>query len=90
MILVILPQLLRLALPGLANLWLVLLKDTSLVSVIALSDLLRETYVAVGATKQPFFFYSVACGIYLLMSIVSSIGITAIERWSERGVRRAG
>jgi polar amino acid transport system permease protein len=45
--------------------------------------------VAVGATKQPFFFYSVACGIYLLMSIVSSIGITAIERWSERGVRRA-
>lgn len=90
MTLVILPQLLRLALPGLANLWLVLLKDTSLVSVIALSDLLRETYVAVGATKQPFFFYSVACGVYLLMSIVSSIGITAIERWSERGVRRAG
>jgi polar amino acid transport system permease protein len=90
MVLVVMPQLLRLALPGLANLWLVLLKDTSLVSVIALSDLLRETYVAVGATKPPFFFYSVACGIYLLMSIVSSIGITAIERWSERGVRRAG
>lgn len=89
MALVIMPQLLRLALPGLANLWLVLLKDTSLVSVIALSDLLRETYVAVGATKQPFFFYSVACAIYLALSIISSVGITAIERWSERGVRRS-
>jgi polar amino acid transport system permease protein len=87
--LVILPQLLRLALPGLANLWLVLLKDTSLVSVIALNDLLRATSVAVGATKQPFPFYLTACLIYLAMSIVSSIGIIAIERWSERGLGRA-
>jgi polar amino acid transport system permease protein len=87
--LVILPQLLRLALPGLANLWMVLLKDTSLVSVIALNDLLRQTSVAVGATKEPFFFYAVACLIYLIMSIVSSIGIFAIERWSERGYVRA-
>jgi polar amino acid transport system permease protein len=87
--LVILPQFVRLALPGIANLWLVLLKDTSLVSIIALNDLLRETYVAVGATKQPFPFYLAACLIYLAMSIVSSFGINAIERWSERGVRRA-
>jgi polar amino acid transport system permease protein len=87
--LVILPQLLRLALPGLANLWLVLLKDTSLVSVIALNDLLRETSVAVGATKEPFFFYAVACLIYLFLSIVSSFGINGIERWSERGYVRA-
>jgi polar amino acid transport system permease protein len=87
--LVILPQLLRLALPGLANLWLVLLKDTSLVSVIALDDLLRKTSVAVGATKEPFLFYAVACLIYLVMSIVSSIGIIGIERWSERGHVRA-
>ncbi len=74
-----------LALPGIANLWLVLLKDTSLVSVIALNDLLRQTNIAVGATKEPFLFYLVACLIYLVMSIISSIGITAIERWSERG-----
>lgn len=83
--LVIAPQLVRLALPGLANLWLVLLKDTALVSVIALNDLLRMTSVAVGVTKQPFFFYFVACMIYLALSIVSSIGIHAVERWSERG-----
>ncbi len=85
---IVLPQLIRLALPGLANLWLVLLKDTSLVSVIALNDLLRETSVAVGATKQPFVFYLVACLIYLAMSIISSFGIVGIERWSERGLRR--
>jgi polar amino acid transport system permease protein len=86
--LVILPQLIRLALPGLANLWLVLLKDTSLVSVIALDDLLRKANIAVGATKQPFFFYFAACMIYLAMSIVSSIGIVGIERWSDRGLWR--
>jgi polar amino acid transport system permease protein len=83
--LVILPQLLRLALPGLGNLWLSLVKDTSLVSAIALNDLLRMTSNAVGNTKQPFFFYLVACLLYLVMSIVSSFGIGAIERWSERG-----
>lgn len=87
--LVIGPQLVRLALPGIANLWLSLLKDTSLVSVIALSDLLRETQVAVGATKQPFLFFALACLLYLAMSIVSSFGIGAIERWSERGLGRA-
>ncbi len=90
LLLVILPQLVRLALPGLANLWLILLKDTSLVSVIALNDLLRATSVAVGNTKEPFFFYFVACMIYLVMSIVSSFGITAIERWAERGERQRG
>ncbi len=84
---VIFPQFVRLALPGVANLWLNLLKDTALVSVIALNDLMRQTYVAVGATKQPFTFYLAACLIYLAMSIVSSFGITAIERWSERGTR---
>lgn len=87
--LVVLPQLIRLALPGLANLWLVLLKDTSLVSVIALNDLLRETSVAVRATKEPFLFYFVACLIYLAMSMVSSVGIARIERWSERGMHRS-
>jgi polar amino acid transport system permease protein len=85
---VILPQFVRLALPGIANLWLILLKDTSLVSVIAFDDLMRQTYIAVGATKQPFPFYLVACLIYLCLSIISSFGITAIERWSERGLHR--
>ena len=83
--LVVAPQLIRLALPGLSNLWLILLKDTSLVSVIALSDLLRNVNVAVGVTKEPFLFYSVACLIYLGLAMVSSVGLNVIERWAERG-----
>ena len=87
---VVVPQLWRYALPGLGNLWLVLLKDTSLVSVIALPDLLRQTNVAVGVTKEPFFFYLVACLIYLLMSIASSVVLQALEARAYRGERRAG
>ncbi|MBZ8134165.1 ABC transporter permease [Afifella sp. IM 167] len=83
--LVILPQLIKLALPGLSNLWLILLKDTSLVSVIALNDLLRNTNIAVGVTKEPFFFYAVACLIYLSLSLLSSVGIGSIDRWARRG-----
>ena len=86
--LVIVPQLLRLALPGLSNLWLNLMKDTALVSVISLDDLLRKTTVAVGATKLPFFFYGVACLIYLLFSVLSSIGIWRIDAWASRGIKR--
>ncbi|MEO0671378.1 MAG: ABC transporter permease subunit [Pseudomonadota bacterium] len=87
--LVKLPQIIRIALPGLSNLWLVLLKDTSLVSVIALNDLLRQTNIAVGSTKQPFLFYSVACLIYLTLSLVSSVGLGRLETWAQKGQRDA-
>lgn len=86
--LIILPQLLRLALPGLSNLWLILLKETALVSVIALEDLLRKTNIAVGNTKEPFFFYFVACMIYLGLAMISSIGLGWIDRWTQRGEAR--
>ena len=82
--LVILPQLVRLSLPGLSNSWLVLLKDTSLVSIIALEDLLRATNLAVGATKQPFLFYTTACCLYLLMTGASALVMRRIETRAER------
>ncbi len=78
--LVILPQLIRIALPGLANLWLILLKDTALVSAIGLSDILRQTGIAARVTKQPSCSIGVACLIYLVLAIISSFGIHAIER----------
>lgn len=68
---VILPQLIRIAIPGLSNNWLSLLKDTSLVSTISLIDLMRQTNLAVSATKEPMLFYSVACLVYLLFSALS-------------------
>lgn len=82
---VVLPQLIRLALPGLSNLWLILLKDTALVSIIGLSDLLRQSGIAAKVTKEAFLFYGVACLIYLVLSIISSFGISSIERWARRG-----
>ncbi|TSJ62999.1 ABC transporter permease [Starkeya sp. 3C] len=88
--LVTFPQLWRVALPGLSNNWMVLLKDTSLVSVIAISDLMRQTAIAVGVTKQPFFFYLVACLIYLVFSGVSSAIFTKLENRAARGFKRVG
>ncbi len=85
---VIVPQLIRLALPALSNLYLSMMKDTALVSAITLNDLLRQTTVAVGSTKEPFFFYLVACLLYLAMSILSSIGIWRIDAWASRGAQR--
>ena len=78
--LVVLPQLVRIALPGLSNLWLILLKDTALVSVIGLSDILRQSGIAARVTKEPFLFFGVACLVYLVLAIISSFGIGAIER----------
>jgi polar amino acid transport system permease protein len=87
--LVVLPQLLRLALPGLGNNWLVLLKDTSLVSVIALNELMYQSRVAVSNTKEPILIYTITCLLYLIMAIVSSIGIAQLEKRLARGQTRA-
>lgn len=80
--LVILPQLVRIALPGLANLWLILLKDTALVSVIGLSDILRQTGIAARVSKEAFLFFGIACLLYLTLAMLSSFAFGAIERWS--------
>jgi polar amino acid transport system permease protein len=84
-----LPQVWRFALPGLGNLWVNLLKDTALVSVIALDDLMRMTKIAVGVTKQPFVFYLVTCCIYWAFCVLSEVILAAMEKRANRGVRRA-
>lgn len=86
--LVVFPQLLKVALPGLGNLWMVLLKDTSLVSVISLAELMRMTQTAAGTTKQYFLFYITAFVIYLLISALSGEGFAYLERRSARGQER--
>ena len=86
--LVILPQLVRIALPGLSNLWLILVKDTALVSVVGLSDILRQTSIAARVSKEAFLFFGLACLIYLALAIVSSFGIARIERWAGKTVTR--
>ena len=87
--LVMLPQVWRLALPGLGNVWLVLLKDTSLISIVGLEELMRKSAIAAGATHQPFTFYAVAAGVYLLFTTVSVLALTVLERRARRGLARA-
>lgn len=82
--LIILPQLVRVALPGLGNLWMALLKDTALVSVIGLPDILRQTGVAARVTKQAFQFYSIACLLFLILAFLSSLVFSRIESRAKR------
>lgn len=84
------PQLVRVALPGLGNNWMVLLKETSLVSVITLQDTMFIATRANVVTKEPFLFFGAAACIYLFFSVVSSIGLWALERRSARGFSPVG
>ena len=89
MTLVIIPQLVRIALPGMTNLWVILLKDTSYVSIIGLADIVRQTGIAARVSKEAFFFYGIACLLYLTLALISSFGIGFIDRWSKKSeVRR--
>lgn len=76
---IILPQMWVVALPGLGNLFLVLLKDTALVSLINLKDLIYYSFRAAQSTQQPFTFYLVAALIYLCLTIV----VTAVISFGE-------
>ena len=86
---IMVPQLLRIALPGLGNVWQLTLKDTALISVTALAELMRMAHVAAGSTRQPFIFFLTAACLYLLMTTVSQAGFQWAERRFSRGVRRA-
>jgi polar amino acid transport system permease protein len=83
--LVILPQLIRIALPGLGNLWMILLKDTALVSAIGLTDILRQTGVAARVTKEAFLFFGIAFLLFLGLALLSSIVLNRIEDFGKRG-----
>ncbi|WP_432481129.1 ABC transporter permease [Moraxella sp. ZY200743] len=76
---IILPQMWLVALPGLGNLTLVLLKDTALVSLIGLQDLMYYATRAVQSTQQPFTFYIVAALIYLALTTVITLLLTHFE-----------
>ena len=83
------PQVLRYALPSLGNVWQLALKETALISVTGLVEIMRQSTVGAGSTKQPFTFYAAACLLYLLLTTVSGLGLARAERWAARGVRRA-
>ncbi|MBN3791143.1 amino acid ABC transporter permease [Burkholderia sp. Ac-20353] len=65
---VVCPQALRLAVPSLGNTLISLIKDTSLVSVITVTELLRSTQEVIAATFQPLPLYLAAAAIYWVLS----------------------
>lgn len=69
---ILLPQMIRHALPGFGNNWLVLLKTTALVSIIGLEDMVRVSSLAAGSTKMPFTFYMTVACIFLVLTAIST------------------
>ena len=82
---IILPQMLRLAIPNLSNVWQITLKDTSLISVTGLVEIMRQSYIAAGSTRDPLFFYSFAAVLYLLLTYLSMKIINRLEIKYSRG-----
>ncbi|MGF6986195.1 octopine/nopaline transport system permease protein [Paraburkholderia atlantica] len=69
---ILIPQVLRFALPGIGNVWQLSLKDSALISVTGLVELLRASQVAAGSTHQYFLFFVVGGALYLVMTGMSN------------------
>ena len=82
---IILPQMLRLAIPNLSNVWQITLKDTSLISVTGLVEIMRQSYIAAGSTRDPLFFYSFAAILYLMLTFLSMQLLNRLETKYSKG-----
>lgn len=76
-----LPQMVRYALPGYTNNWLVLIKATALVSLIGLHDMTYLAKQASAATRQPFAFLLFAAALYL---VFTSMSLWVLKRLNAR------
>jgi His/Glu/Gln/Arg/opine family amino acid ABC transporter permease subunit len=84
---VLLPQMVRHAIPGFANNWLVMVKATALVSIIGLDDMLHRANMAASATREPFTFFVLIAVIYLVITTVSIGLLSRLERRYSLGVK---
>ena len=79
-IFVIAPQVLRLSLPNLSNVWQLTLKDTALISVTGLVEIMRQSYIASGVTRNPLLFYCFAAFLYLILTTISLKYFNKLEK----------
>jgi octopine/nopaline transport system permease protein len=86
---IVAPLVLRHALPGLGNVWQLVLKESALVSVTGVVELLRQSQIGAGSTRQPFSFFAAAAVLYLAISSFSSWIQHGAERHFSQGMRRA-
>jgi His/Glu/Gln/Arg/opine family amino acid ABC transporter permease subunit len=85
---IVLPQMVRHAIPGFANNWLVMVKATALVSIIGLDDMVHRANLAAAATRAPFEFYGAIALMYLLITTLSIGALSRLEKRYSLGVRR--
>ncbi|ACS86428.1 ABC transporter permease [Musicola paradisiaca] len=77
---ILLPQVARYALPGLSNVWQMSLKDSALVSVTGIVEVMRASQMAAGSTRQYFLFYLAGAAIYLILTVFSNISFARLEQ----------
>ena len=85
---IVLPQMVRHAIPGFSNNWLVMIKATALVSIIGLDDMVHRAGLAAAATREPFTFYLAVAGLYLAITTVSIWLLGRLEKRYSLGVRQ--
>jgi len=83
-----LPQAIRVAIPSLGNIWQLTLKDTALISVTGLAEVMRVSRVATNSEREPFMFFIVAACIFLLLTSVSTKIQKIIEKKYNRSMVR--
>ena len=88
MLRITLPQMIRHAIPSFANNWLVMVKATALISIIGLDDMVHRANLASSTTNEPFTFYAAIAVIYLCVTTVSILALSALERRFSLGVRK--
>jgi octopine/nopaline transport system permease protein len=86
---IVAPQVMRHAVPGLGNCWQLVLKESALISVTGLVELLRQAQVGAGSTRLPFYFYITAAVLYLALTSISNRLFEGAEAHARRGVQRA-
>jgi octopine/nopaline transport system permease protein len=86
---IVMPQVLRYALPGIGNVWQLSLKDSALISVTGLAELMRTSQVAAGSTRQYFLFFVVGGCLYLILTSLSDQVFNRAERKANRSMPSA-
>lgn len=85
---IIAPQALRFALPGMGNIWQMILKESALISVVGLIEIMNQTRLAVGRTGAAFSFYITGAILYLIISSFSGVVFRRVEAWAMTGMQR--
>jgi octopine/nopaline transport system permease protein len=86
---IIMPQVFRFAIPGIGNVWQLSLKDSALISVTGLAELMRTSQIAAGSTRQYFLFFIVGGSLYLILTSLSDRVFNGAERRANRSMPSA-